>query len=146
MQDDAERLRGEGAARLWEYNLSEQSMFIQRQNYFMVMQSLFVVAFASLVGSQSSAASPSGASSPVHLVIKLLALFGVILSLVWIVISRTHYRMMLHVWHRSIEAFPEYRQTIESYPRRVRLTANWIMAYLVPAILAAMWATFFVVV
>src|SRR5688572_22277592 len=71
---DAQDL-GDRAARLWSHGLHEDNIFMQRSNFFLVAESMFVVAYAGLVSASTTTNAATAA--------RVIAGFGFAFALLW---------------------------------------------------------------
>ena len=142
-QQDQQDIRDQ-ANRLFQHGLHEHNIFIQMGNYFLIAESMLVVAYAALLSSGQSSASPAIRQTTVLLVARILAFFGFFLTVVWIYVNRRQWRIFRHLQERARELVPEYRVTYETRPRQ-RISATALIAYFVPAPIATMWMIFIIV-
>ena len=116
--------------RLWSHRLHEDVVLADRQNFYLVAQSLLVVAEADLIGSGETA----GAA--------VLAAAGLVLTATWFYVIRRQRAIVKHVQDRAVEVLPEFRDTYESRPRGRSSTDVFVTV--VPALLGAIWILFLV--
>lgn len=117
--------------RLWEHGLHEDSVFNERQNYFLVAESMLLVAYATLVST----------AEPRMLVARVIASFGVLLTAVWIYVNVRQLYVVRHLRARCIEVIPDYRETYQTR-RKWPISSIWLLSYFVPTIIGIMWAIF----
>jgi hypothetical protein len=89
--------------RLWSHGQHEDDMLMQRSNFFLVAQSLLLVAYAGFLGSH--------ADSKTAVAAHIISGFGLALTAMWVLIS---YRQIsyIRVLQRRVECLmPEYRDT-----------------------------------
>lgn len=98
---------------------------------------MLVVAYTGLISSASAAAQQAS----VIWVARILAFFGLLLTIVWIYVNRRQWYVIEHLRERGLELVPEYKETYETR-RKWRISYIWLMVYLVPAVIAVMWAVF----
>ncbi len=115
--------------RLWEDRLHEDNVFNERQNFFLVSQSMLLVAYATLLS----------ASQPNIPVARITASLGVLLTLVWIYVNARLYYIVRHIQDRAISMIPEYKETIRTRTKWP-ISSTRLMAYFVPLIIGAVWA------
>jgi hypothetical protein len=126
--DDSEAQRIAEDSRLWQHTLHENTMLFQRGNLFLVGQSLFAVAYTTLLASEE------------HLVAaRVLAAFGLVLALTWLFVGHRHRLYYQHVQRRAMQRLPEYAATWASWSGRSRGLSIVLIAYLLPSLATVMW-------
>ncbi|WP_436836901.1 RipA family octameric membrane protein [Micromonospora profundi] len=125
-----EPLPNEAASRVWSHLLHEDNMLMQRGNFFIVAQSMLIVAYSALVV-QMPIASLSG-----HAV----AVFGVLLAIVWLYVGHRHRRYLQHVDRRARHYLSEYAATQGDRPRSP-LSTTALLAYMLPSLTVLVWVT-----
>ncbi len=127
--DDSAAQRIAEDSRLWQHTLHENTMLFQRGNLFLVGQSLFAVAYTTLLASEE------------HLVAaRVLAAFGLVLALTWLFVGHRHRLYYQHVQRRAMQRLPEYAATWASWTGRRRGLSIVLIAYLLPSLATVMWA------
>lgn len=134
----------EQANRLFQHGLHEHNIFIEMGNYFLIAESMFVVAYAGLLSSGQSSASLSVQQTNILLVARILAFFGFLLTVVWIYVNRRQWQIFRHLQERARELVPEYKVTYETRPKQ-RISATALIAYFVPIPIALMWIIFIII-
>lgn len=129
------------ANRVFQHGLHEHNTFIQMGNYFLVAESLFVVAYASLLSSGQSSTVTGSQPTNFLLIARVLAFFGFLLTAVWIYVNQRQWEIFRHLQERARELVPEYKVTYETRPKR-RISATVLLAYFVPIPIGIMWAVF----
>ena len=109
----------------------------ERSNYFLIAESMLVVAYTGLISSASTAAQQTS----ILWVARILAFFGLLLTIVWTYVNRRQWYVIQHLRERSLELVAEYKETYETR-RKWHISSIWLMVYLVPALIAVMWAVF----
>jgi len=128
------------ANRVFQHMLHEHNTFIQMGNYFLIAESLFATAYAELLSSiQSSILATLQLN--ILLVARALALFGFLLTIVWVFVNQRHWQIFRHLQERARELLPEYRVTYETRPKP-RVSATVLVAYFVPVPIGIMWLVF----
>ncbi|MFJ2262388.1 hypothetical protein ACIOKD_29415 [Streptomyces sp. NPDC087844] len=135
---ETQRMAEDG--RLWQHALHENTMLFQRGNLFLVGQSLFAVAYTTLLTSER------------HLVAaRVLAAFGLVLALTWLYVGHRHRLYYQHVQRRAVERLPEYAATWSSWSTRGQVRGRGrgrsivLIAYLLPSLAAVMWTALLVI-
>jgi len=129
------------ANRLFQHGLHEDNVFTERGNYFLIAESMLVVAYAGLLSSGQSSASSTVQQVGILWAARILAVFGLLLTVVWAYVNRRQWQIVRHLQERARQIVPEYKVTYETRPKG-RITSIWLMAYLVPALIGVMWAIF----
>ena len=127
-------------ARLWEHALLQDELFVQRSNFFLVAESLLVVAYTGILGLSLSV---HGQPLRLQVAALVLSIFGCLLTVIWVFVSGRQRQVLLDLHKRAREAFPEYRRTIEE--RKLpggRISGTFLMAFGVPVLAAIMWLIF----
>jgi hypothetical protein len=111
--------------RLWQHRLHEDLMLSDRGNFFLVAESLFVVAYAELLATEDFAAA-------------VVAGAAILLTAAWLMVSHRHRQIIRHVQARAIASLPEFRDTYATWPTgplaSTRLFATWV-----PLLLGLTW-------
>jgi hypothetical protein len=141
--DQARQASRDQLGRLWAHALLQDELFVQRSNFFLVAESLLVVAYTGVLG-----LSFSVHERPLRLRVAalVLALFGCLLTLIWVFVNARQRQVLLDLHKRAREAFPEYRRTIEE--RRLpggRISGTFLIAFGVPVLATIMWFIFVVI-
>jgi hypothetical protein len=122
--------------RLWEHTLHEDVLLAERGNFFLVAESLFVVAYATLL--------PAGDE---NLAAAVLAAAGFLLTVAWLLVVWRQHRIVGNIQSIAQDVLPEYKDTCagkaERVPGRIR---TWHMLVVgVPGLLFATWVFLFVI-
>lgn len=124
--------------RLWQHTLHENTMLFQRGNLFLVGQSLFAVAYTTLLTAEHHLAAA-----------RVLAAFGLVLALTWLYVGHRHRLYYQHVQRRAVERLPEYAATWSSWSTRGegrgRGRSIILIAYVLPALAVVMWGALLVI-
>jgi hypothetical protein len=128
--------------RIWAHSLHQDEQFMQRSNFFLVAESLLVVAYSSILARGLTAGS---SAQPYRLLLtaRVIGIFGLLLTVIW---AYSNNRMRLtsaHVAKRARDVLPEYQQTLEE--RKLpggRISATWMITFLVPLLAGIMWLMF----
>ena len=142
-EQDKQDIRDQ-ANRLFQHGLHEDNAFTERGNYFLIAESMLVVAYAGLLSSGQSSASSAVQQTNILLVARILAFFGFLLTVVWIYVNRRQWQVVQHLQERTRQLVPEYKVTYETRPKR-RISSTWLMAYFVPAVIGVMWVIFVII-
>ena len=116
------------ASRMWSHLLHEDNMFMQRGNFFLVAQSMLLVAYSAL------AEKLSGSSTAAQVV----SAFGVLLALAWAYIGHRQRQYVHHVTNRVMESAAEFRTTQKSRPVSPASTTA-VLAYVLPVLTLIVW-------
>jgi hypothetical protein len=135
-EQDKQDIRDQ-ANRIFQHGLYEDSALTERSNYFLIAESMLVVAYTGLISSASAAAQQTSTIW----VARILAFFGLLLTIVWMYVNRRQWYVIQHLQERLLELVPEYKETYETR-RKWRISSIWLMVYLVPALISVMWAIF----
>jgi len=130
-------------ARLWEHALLQDELFVGRSNFFLVAESLLVVAYTGILG-----LSLSVHAQPLRLRVAalVLAIFGCLLTVIWVFVNGRQRQVLVDLHKRARETFPEYRRTIEE--RKLpggRISGTFLIAFGVPVLAAIMWLIFVII-
>lgn len=130
-------------ARLWDHALLQDELFVGRGNFFLVAESLLVVAYTGILGLSLSV---HGQPLRLRVAALVLAIFGCLLTIIWAFVNGRQRQVLLHLHKRARETFPEYRRTIEE--RKLpggRISGTFLMAFGVPVLAAIMWLIFVII-
>ena len=117
--------------RVWQYTLHEDLLFNERQNFFLLAQSLLAVAYA------------SGLDADEANVARSIAVIALILSGAWMMVAVRQLKLAALVQEEAREALPEYERVLAKRPPGIR--SRYIVGYFVPFLLLAMWVALLLV-
>jgi len=129
------------ANRLWSHGIHQDDEFVQRSNFFLVAESLLVVAYSSILTSGLHA-DAVGRDERLLLAARVIAVFGLLLSVIWCYTCMRLMYIMAYVYKRVEESCPEYLRTNQERKAPGRIRSTWLMTYVVPALAATMWIMF----
>lgn len=121
-------------ARLWEHLLHEESMLFQRSNLFLIAQSLLAVAYSTIATAERTSASA-----------RVLAGFGIALTLTWLFVGHRHLKFCIAIQQRAIDRFPDVAET-EAACREPGQRTWPFMVYGLPAMATVMWLVLLVII
>ncbi|HPQ71159.1 MAG TPA: hypothetical protein PKW95_18680 [bacterium] len=123
------------AARLWEYRLHQEEIFYQRMNFFLVAESMYFVAFATLFSAQIKQTG----------ILVVVIVLGFLLTVIWSLANRRQKIIIDHIRPIVEQACPSYAEIRLARPGR--LFSSWgMLAYWVPIVSCASWVMIFVFV
>lgn len=130
-------------ARLWAHALLQDELFVQRSNFFLVAESLLVVAYTGIFGLSFNV---HGRPLRLRVAALVLALFGCLLTAIWAFVNARQRQVLLDLHKRAREAFPEYRRTIgERKLPGGRISGTFLIAFVVPVLAIIMWFIFIII-
>jgi hypothetical protein len=118
--------------RLWAHRLHDDLILYQRHSFVLVTESLLLVAYSQLLGAHQDLAAA------------VLAVAGMLLTGAWLRVNNRQRKIIAHVHGRAIQSLPEFADTYRDRPRS-RLSSTTVLATLVPALLAMIWAVLLIV-
>src|SRR5690242_10258398 len=106
--------------RLWQHTLHEDLLLADRANFFLVAESLFLVACTQLLATGKQDAATVG-----------MAVAGLLLTAAWFVLNRRHHRVVNDIQDRARANLREYRETCDSKNRNVpgRIKAGVVLIW-----------------
>jgi len=134
-----QRYDADQVGRLWSHYSDENTLLVQRGNFFLVAESMMLVAY---VGVFNISAQQHGI--PRLPIAQVIAAFGLALAVIWTLISRWHVAYINHIRERVVTHVREYDETRQSWLRSGRgwqrvLPINELIAYVVPMLSGVMW-------
>ncbi len=134
-----QRYGADELGRLWSHYSDENTLLVQRGNFFLVAESMMLVAYTGVL------------SISVHLdidrllIAQVIAAFGVSLAVIWTLISHWHLAYINHIRERAESRLREYGETRQSWLEgrhgwQKALPINELIAYVVPMLSGVMWA------
>jgi hypothetical protein len=128
--------------RIWAHSLHQDEQFMQRSNFFLVAESLLVVAYSSIL---ANGLAGDSSTQPYRLLLtaRVIGIFGLLLTIIWAYSNNRMRITSMHVAKRARDVLPEYRQTFEE--RKLpggRVSATWMITFVVPALAGIMWLLF----
>lgn len=126
--------------RLWQYAMHEDTIFGERLNSFLTLESVLLALVAFLKQSQPQAAAARGSLLPWFVV-----LGGVLTLLLWFVQAK-HRATLKIVLTAARSEFPEVKRSRETLTERWlwRLSATLVLAHVVPLVLLAVWGILYI--
>ncbi|WP_214323713.1 hypothetical protein [Nonomuraea sediminis] len=122
--------------RMWQHSLHLDTMLFQRANLFLVVESLLIVAFALVLG---VANQPGSAITDMALaVVRVIAVFGMLLTAVWGYVGHRHLRYYELLRARQRDVFPEYKELREQWRPR-GISSLPLVTYFLPLLAGALW-------
>jgi hypothetical protein len=126
--------------RIWQHGLHADSMLFQRGNLFLVAESFLAVAYSTSLSKGSGAA----ASNVAMLSAKALAVFGLLLTLIWMYVGHRHLQYLNLIRARQRELLPDYRETRVRWDEqnsrsKSPISSLPLITYALPALSAGMW-------
>jgi hypothetical protein len=112
--------------RLWEHRLHEDHIFSDRQNYFLLAESMLAIAFTTAFGIDK------------RFVSYVISAAGMLITIGWLYVNWRQRRIVSHVHRRALDALPEFAETWRTRPT-ARLASSSVLAYAMPGFLGAMW-------
>ncbi|MFE6336832.1 hypothetical protein ACFVP3_30255 [Streptomyces sp. NPDC057806] len=125
--------RRDADARLWEHHLHTDTMLFQRGNLFLVAQSLLAVAYSS-----------TATSGTTHAAARVLAGFGLALTVVWAYVGHRYHCYNRAIQRRTAERLTDYAETYAA-SRISGPSAMPLIAYALPFLAAVMWIVLLIV-
>jgi len=108
-EQDKQGIRDQ-ANRIFQHGLYEDSALTERSNYYFIAESMLVVAYTGLISSASAAVQQASTIW----IARILAFFGLLLTMVWIYANRRQWYVIQHLRKRLLELVPEYKETYET--------------------------------
>lgn len=113
-------------------------MLFQRGNLFLLAQSLLVVAYSTILSAES------GPSQSALVAARVIAVFGLPLTGVWLYAGHRHLRYSRALQHRAASQLPDYAET-QVACHQPGLGATSLIVYGLPSLAAGMWLTLLLV-
>lgn len=123
----------ESAKRLVQHEFHEDNIFNERQNYFLVAESLLLMTCAALLSSTHIR----------PLIPTIVAVFGLLLTLVWIFVNVRQWQVLAHIRAKACAEWPDHHTTYSTRPK-TRISSMFLLKYVVPTIIGCIWAVFIV--
>ncbi|GHO98503.1 hypothetical protein KSF_085510 [Reticulibacter mediterranei] len=131
----SEHLETEQISRLWEHFLHLDTNFYNRLNFFLVFESVLL----GVVGLLYS--RPNGSL----LGLKLIMLLGFSLTILWGYIQARQKYLLDDLAEQVKTVAPEYRMTLERRKHaKWPVSSVWLLAYIVPILVALIWLLFLI--
>lgn len=116
---------------LLDLTLHHDDMFYQRANFFLVAESMILVAY-SLLASRQGAVLTQG---------RVIAAFGLILTIIWAYAAHRALVRLKYLTRRAEAGYPYFAALRAERPKPVgSIGSTLLMAYMIPAIAIVMWA------
>jgi hypothetical protein len=119
--------------RVWAHALHVDNAVIQRNNLYLVAQSMLVGAYAVFALANPQA---DQSQNPARASIWILLGGGAAVALLWLVSNHLYWRYLLCLRQRCLDLLPEYRVTWQMRPRG---QSGHIISYVIPLIFLAIW-------
>jgi hypothetical protein len=112
---------------------------VQRGNLFLVAESLLVVSYASMLG-----VGQASASDRPTLAARVIAVFGLLLTLAWGYVGHRHLQYYRLVSVRMRDYLPEYRKVREQWRKRGASSLP-VVTYSLPVLAAIVWVLLLII-
>jgi hypothetical protein len=114
--------------RLWEFTLHEDQLFNERQNLFLIAQSMLAVAYTTALVAKDDG------------IARAIAIVALIVSVMWVYVSIRHTRIVALIQAKAKEVFPEYSAitAARDFPW-TPWPSRYVVAYGVPPAIGALW-------
>jgi hypothetical protein len=119
--------------RLWAHRLHEDVVLAERQNFFLVAQSLLIVAYADLLNRAPRIAAV------------VLAIAGILLTAAWFRVNGRQRTIVRYVQGRAVASLREFADTYCDRPRARIMDSTTVLTIIVPGLLGAVWVAFLVI-
>ena len=129
---DAEVDELERRKRLWEWTLHEDVLFNQRQNFFLVAESMLAVAYTTARDAQE----PRVACA--------IGAIGFAAALIWTFVNHEQLDFVSMLQDEAEERLPDYRSLCDSRTRS-RTQLAWLFGYAMPLLIMSLWVTLLLV-
>ena len=138
---EAESQQDKDNSRLWEHALHEDRQFYQQANFFLLVESLLVVAYSGLLA--ASGAGGTARAGGIHMLAaaRIIAVFGLLLTVAWLYVAHRHLVYGRYVQAKTYDRLPGYRAIRDGRPRGV-ISPLTIIAYFIPVLTSALWTIF----
>jgi len=130
---DPDELSADEKGRLWQHSLHLDTMLFQRGNLFLVAESLLLAPYTSMLAAQSSL----GSVRPT-LAARIIAGFGLLLTLAWAYVGHRHLKYYNLVRRRQRQYLAEYRILRQEW-RMGGISSLPIVTYALPALAGILW-------
>lgn len=138
-----EDLPPDALSRMWQHGLHLDTMLFQRGNLFLVAESLLVVSFTSTLA--VALAPGQGAPDRPFLAARVIAAFGLMLTMAWGYIGHRHLRYYRLHSARLCAHISEYRALRESWQMRGPSSLP-LVTYCLPGLAGVMWVLLIIIV
>jgi hypothetical protein len=122
-------MNAEEKERLWEWTLHEDLLFSERQNLFLVAQSMLVAGYGAAVDAKGAAAA--------------IAAIAVALTIAWAFVSWRQYDLVEYIQEHAKRELSEYGMIAEKRPKveiRSRpIRSREVIAFVLPGLLLMLW-------
>jgi hypothetical protein len=120
------------ATMLWQYKLHEDSIFYQRLNFFLVAESMILVAFASLFSS----------SHPQKSAMVTTGILGCVVTFIWGYVGARQRNVVAQIVKEAEAVIPMYARIRRERPKW--FSSTWLLTYSVPSAMLLTWAVLIV--
>jgi hypothetical protein len=130
---DVEQLKAADARakdRMWEHGLHEDNIFNERLNFFLVFESVSLGVIGALYTHSPNDNGP----------LRYLALFGLLVSLLWLYVQARQKYVLDSLKARDSVALSDYAYTLRNR-RRWPVSTTWLLAYFLPLLVTLIWLT-----
>jgi len=125
---DARELDEEQRRRLWEFALHEDNLLSQRQNLFLVAESMFAVAYTTALEAKQSG------------IAVILSVIALLLTVAWLYVSARHSAIVDLIQERARNALPEYRELYKGRSWRwAPIRSRTVVTFGVPVLVGILW-------
>ena len=118
---------------LWEFRLHAENILTNRTNFFLIAQSFFAMAAATLVNTASTA-------SLSHLLLLFISAGGFVVSSIWFVLGFKIYSRLGRIDNEVKKFFGKFRKMMEE--TETCYSSNWFIAIAIPGLFVIGWLLF----
>jgi len=119
----------------WDWLKHEDNLFTSRNNFFLVAESMFIVAVATLSSSASEVVRASG---------NLLCLAGFVITIFWLLASLKHVLPTDPRLKENLKKVEKRRKDFDD-ARKNWWSNNWLIGVYLPIFLLGIWATWLLI-
>jgi hypothetical protein len=123
--------------RLWQHALHVDTEYVQRGNFYLLGQSMLVVAYAAVLSAGPSAAASLDPTT-LSWIARVLAGVGILLGLVWAYVSHSQWAYLKFLRDEAIRTFPDFAERRIRAPRP-KPDDGAVSAYAAPWLTVVMW-------
>ena len=115
--------------RLWMYRNQTEDVYYERLNFFLVSESMILVAFSTVLAIDDRPG----------FVLYVMSVLGVLLSLVWLAVSHRQSQVISSIRKLTEDACPSYGEIRATRPK-ASYSSWWLLTYFVPVLTILTWS------
>lgn len=131
--------------RLWQHGLHEDTQLFQRSNFFLLAESLLIVAYSGLLAVSEASGASHTLASHVLLITRVMATFGLMFTIAWLYVGHRHLKYCRYIQAKALDRLSDYRATRAGWQNNP-ISSLSVITYMIPILVGVLWILFLSIV